>query len=291
MKQASRIPRRSFLRGAGVCLALPALEIMSPATARAASPTEIPLRLGIFHKGNGIDPAGWEAKGSETEFTLSNNLRPLQPFLDDVVVLSNVSNQGKGDHYGAMPLFMTGLQNRRPVHTFDQVIADHVGGDTQFKSFQLSADPVDVRATTLNSLAHDEEGRPKFVERNAQFAFDRLFRGLGDASVREELGSVLDAVREPVSALMKRASKLDRSVISNYLESVREVERAIEREEQNSTPRPHLDKVGNDVVRLDDFPTKMKTMTDLVALAFWTDATRVASCIMALESSRRIHDF
>ncbi len=293
MKNSYLIPRRSFLRGVGACVALPALEIMSPAIghAKAAAKTKIPMRLGVFHKGNGIDPAGWEAKGTETEFTLSKNLEPLRPLVQDIVVLSNVSNQKKGDHYGAMPLFMTGVQSRNPGYTFDQVIADHVGTTTQFKSFQLSAEPVDVRSTTLNSLAYDKDGRTKFVERNAQFAFDRLFRGLGDPGVRAEIGSVLDAVREPTSALLKRASSLDRAVIANYLDSVREVELAIERQEQTGKPRPNLDKVGTDVIQLDDFPSKMKTMADLVALAFWTDATRVASCIMALESSRRIHDF
>ena len=293
MKQSYLIPRRSFLKGVGACMALPALEIMRPALCRAESTANagIPLRLGVFHKGNGIDPAGWEATGSEQDFKLSKNLEPLQPFINDIVVLSNVSNQAKGDHYGAMPLFMTGLQNRSPGYTFDQVIADRVGATTQFKSFQLSAEPVDIRSTTLNSLSYDKEGRACFVERNAQFAFDRLFRGLGDSRVRSEMSSVLDAVREPTAALLKRASSLDKAVISNYLDSVREVELAIEKHEQTGQPRPHLEQVKNDVVRLDDFPSKMKTMVDLVALAFWTDATRVASCIMALESSRRIHDF
>ncbi|MCA9068992.1 MAG: DUF1552 domain-containing protein, partial [Planctomycetaceae bacterium] len=104
------------------------------------------------------------------------------------------------------------------------------------------------------------------------------------------MGSILDAVREPTSALMKKASQLDKTVISNYLDSVREVELAIQQQETNPKDRPHLDQVEN-CVQLGDFPSKMKTMMDLVALAFWTDATRVASCIMALESSRRIHDF
>jgi hypothetical protein len=140
-------------------------------------------------------------------------------------------------------------------------------------------------------LAYDEEGRAKFVERNAQFAFDRLFRGLGEKGVREEFGSILDAVRGPTTALLKRASNLDKKVIGNFLDSVRDVELAIEKQELNGAARPNLEKVGNDVVQLDNFPSKMKTMMDLVALAFWTDATRVASCIMALESSRRIHDF
>ena len=290
MKSSYQIPRRSLLRCAGVALALPALEIMQPAMAEDAS-RKIPLRLGVFHKGNGIDPAGWEAQGTETDFTLSRNLEPLRALKDDIVVLSNVSNQAKGDHYGAMPLFMTGVQNRNPGQTFDQVIADHVGKTTPFTSFQLSAEPVDVRSTTLNSLAYDSEGRALFVERNAQFAFDRLFRGLSDRGVRQEMGSVLDAVRGPTSALLRRASQNDRQVIANYLDSVREVELAIGKHDQTDQMRPNLSQVKNEIVQLDDFPSKMKTMMDLVALAFWTDATRVASCIMALESSRRIHDF
>ena len=294
MKQGYyQIPRRSFLTGAGVCLALPALEIMNPALsyAKTEEKRRIPLRLGVFHKGNGIDPMGWEAKGSEQKFDLSKNLQPLKDYKKDIVVLSNVSNQSKGDHYGAMPLFMTGIQNRKPMCTFDQVIADQVGKETQFHSFHLCAEPVDVRSTTLNSLAYDKQGRAKFVERNAQFAFDRLFRGLGDKGVRKELGSVLDAVREPTAKLLKRASQLDKRVITNYLDSVREVELAIKKQEKDGKPRPNLGKVGNEVIQLDNFPSKMKTMVDLVALAFWTDATRVSTCIMALESSRRIHDF
>ncbi len=292
MKNQYLIPRRSFLRGAGVCMAVPALEIMSPAIAKAESTSpEIPLRLGIFHKGNGIDPRAWQIDGTESEFELSQNLQPLQALKDDIIVLSNVSNESKGDHYGAMPLFMTGLQNRKPKYTFDQVIADKIGTSTAFKSFQLSADPVDIRATTLNSLAYDEQGRAKFVERNAQFAFDRLFRGLGDAGVRAEMTSVLDAVREPTRALLNRASRSDKLVIANYLDSVRDVELAIEQQEKLEKPHGNARQVDDNVIQLANFPAKMKTMTDLVALAFWTDATRVASCIMALESSRRIHDF
>ena len=155
------IPRRSFLKGTGVCMGLPALEIMGPAICHGTTKTKntIPLRLGVFHKGNGIDPANWQATGNEDDFTLSKNLEPLAKYKKDIAILSNVSNQPKGDHYGAMPLFMTGHQTRNPGYSFDQVIADHVGTETQFKSFQLSAEPVDVRSTTLNSLSYDKEGR------------------------------------------------------------------------------------------------------------------------------------
>ena len=282
-----RIPRKTFLKGLGASIALPKLEIM--ATEKARPP--IPLRLGVFHKGNGIDPQNWHATGTEDDYALSRNLQPLEKNKPDIAVLSNVSNQGKGDHYSAMPLFMTGHQTRNPGISFDQVVAGQIGQDTQFPSFQLCADPVDVRSTTLNALAFDSEGRPLPVERNAQFAFDRLFRGLGDPGVRKQMGSVLDAVQEPASALMKRASSPDKRVLTDYLQAVREVEIAIEKQENAERPRPNLDKVDGAVVQLDDFPAKMKTMGDLVGLAFWTDATRVATCIMALESSRRIHDF
>ncbi len=287
-----RIPRRSFLRGAGVCMAIPTLEIMSSSAGGIeTSNQKIPLRLGIFHKGNGIDPRAWQVEGTEDEFELSQNLEPLTKVKEDIIVLSNVSNQPKGDHYGAMPLFMTGVQNRNPKYTFDQVIADQIGTSTAFRSFQLSAEPVDIRSTTLNSLAYDQQGRAKFVERNAQFAFDRLFRGLNDAGVRDELTSVLDAVLEPSKELMKRASRSDKVVVSNYLDAVREVEIAIENQEKVEKVGVRERVVSDEVVQLGTFPEKMKTMSDLVALAFWTDATRVASCIMALESSRRIHDF
>ena len=282
-----RIPRKTFLKGLGASIALPKLEIMATENSK---PT-IPLRLGVFHKGNGIDPENWHATGTENDYALSRNLQPLEKNKPDIAVLSNVSNQAKGDHYSAMPLFMTGSHTRNPGISFDQVIANQIGQQTQFPSFQLCADPVDVRSTTLNALAYDQEGRPLPVERNAQFAFDRLFRGLGDPGVRKQMGSILDAVQEPTSSLMKRASSLDKRVLNDYLEAVREVELAIEKQEDAKRPRPNLDKVDAGVVQLDDFPAKMKTMGDLVGLAFWTDATRVATCIMALESSRRIHDF
>ena len=90
---------------------------------------------------------------------------------------------------------------------------------------------------------------------------------------------------------MNRASRSDKLVIANYLDSVRDVELAIEQQEKLVKPHGSTRQVDDDVIQLANFPAKMKTMTDLVALAFWTDATRVASCIMALESSRRIHDF
>ena len=118
MKNRYRIPRRSFLRGSGVCMAIPALEIMStPTAATETSSQRIPLRLGVFHKGNGIDPRAWQVEGTQDDFALSENLEPLTAVKDDIIVLSNVSNQPKGD-----PRWKScrprPLQRRHPVRGF-----------------------------------------------------------------------------------------------------------------------------------------------------------------------------
>ena len=104
------------------------------------------------------------------------------------------------------------------------------------------------------------------------------------------MSSVLDAVRQPTAELMKKASNNDKQVIANYLDSVRDVEKAIQRQE-NTSQRPNMDKINSDFIEVENFPAKIKTMSELVALAFWTDSTRVMTFNMSQESSRRIHDF
>ena len=114
MKIDTEFPEGVFFEGPGFAWRSP-LEIMStPTAATETSSQRIPLRLGVFHKGNGIDPRAWQVEGTQDDFALSENLEPLTAVKDDIIVLSNVSNQPKGDHYGAMPLFMTGIQNRNP---------------------------------------------------------------------------------------------------------------------------------------------------------------------------------
>lgn len=290
MKQGYyQIPRRTFLTGVGASLAIPTLEIMGKAANEAGA--EPPLRLGVLHKGNGVEQKFWKCQGSEKDFTLSPNTKPLERHKQDIIAFSNVGITSCS-HYGAMSLFMTGkaTAGQRPGHTFDQVIADQIGNETQFKSFHLSSDPVDVRNSTLNNLAHDQSGRPLHVERNARFAFDRLFRGLGDKKVRQEMSSVLDAVKDPMSSLLKKGSNLDREVLSDYLDSVRDVEKSIEKQEKLKA-RPNIDQVTDEFVSVEDIPTTMDTMSQLMALAFWTDSTRVMTYNLAQESSRRIHDF
>ena len=185
MKQGHyKIPRRSFLKGAGVCLALPSLEIMGAALSKNKS-RDIPLRLAVFHKGNGIDPSSWQCKGSETKSTLPQSLQPLKSSLNDYAILANVSNQGKGDHYGAVPLMMTGIQSRNPKHTFDRdyfnkvsarlSAEEMVGGDITSKDIHPFSLPTyeEIEKTGVwgihlgDYLFWDEERQTEWIKKGA----------------------------------------------------------------------------------------------------------------------------
>ncbi len=286
MKRSYLIPRRSFLQGVGACIALPALEIMRPAVAvaKSNSATEIPLRLGVFHKGNGIDPAGWQANGTETDFTLSKNLQPLEPFKDDIVILSNVSNQPKGDHYGAMPLFMTGIQNRNPGQTFDQVIADHNSDQTRFSSLVLSTDGGVGEPTRSSTLSYDRRGRPIPSQHRPRLVYEQLFGASTESldAQQAELRrtqSMLDRVLEHSRSVRRKLGKQDQRKFDEYLASVRQIEESVERSRRwLEVPKPQVDEVGLSLDADDTTPRELiQTMFDLMFLAFQTDSTRVAT--------------
>ena len=133
------IPRRSFLRGVGAALALPSLEIMSPALSYGNSAAPKNLRLCVLFKGAGVNPNSWDINGAtETEFTLSKLLSPLEKNKKDIVILRNIDadQRANGGHQSVTLTFMTGnVRKSRLVQrqSFDQVIADHVGGATPVK--------------------------------------------------------------------------------------------------------------------------------------------------------------
>ena len=127
-----QIPRRTFLRGASVSLALPFLEIMAPAIshAKAKASKPSPVRLCVLYKGCGVNPHSWDiVGGTETQFELSKILRPLAPVQKDVLVLGNLENQGSSDHMDAPGTFMSATRHRdKNRYSFDQRISDQVGG-------------------------------------------------------------------------------------------------------------------------------------------------------------------
>ncbi|MFT5470944.1 MAG: hypothetical protein ACI8UO_006077 [Verrucomicrobiales bacterium] len=296
-RNAYQIPRRTFLRGAGASLALPFLEIMSPAVsyAKAKAAQTDPVRLCVLYKGCGVNPHSWDIYGgTETEFELSKILRPLAPVQKDILVLGNLDNEGVSSHMDAPGTFMSATRHKdKNRYTFDQQIADRIGGQTPIKSVQLTADNVWKQHPWLNILSYDKTHKPIRGQHDPQSAFDLIFKNAERAKRQTELASVLDGVKDASSSLLRRASSADQQVLQQYFDSLRDVETSIERARANgqaAAADPKLAQI-DPTLEVGNLGERIKAMMDLIALAFWTDSTRVASCMLANTNSRIHYDF
>ena len=294
------IPRRSFLRGVGAALALPALEIMSPAVSYAAPDTTgNNLRLCVLFKGAGVNPSSWDINGAtETDFTLSRLLQPLEQNKQDIVILRNIDadQRANGGHENVTVTFMTGnVRKSRLVQrqSFDQVIADQVGDETPIHSLQLRSDTyLDAHDPSENFLSYGQDGRALPVEDNPEVVFNRLFKGFNNSRFRRQTTSVLDQVKDSYQAIFRRASQHDRQVLEHYLQSVRDVERDIEQFKTQGNPlRDAKLRRIQPVPAAADLAQRTRAMLDLIALAYWTDMTRVCTLMMAHTESRSTYDF
>ena len=293
------IPRRSFLRGVGAALALPSLEIMSPALAYSRSAAAKNLRLCVLFKGAGVNPSSWDITGAtETEFTLSKLLRPLEKNKKDIVILRNIDGdqRANGGHENVTVTFMTGnVRKSRLVQrqSFDQIVADHVGGETPVKSLQLRSDTyLDANDPSENFLSFGEDGRALPVEHNPEVVFNRLFKGFNNSGFRKRTASVLDEVKASYQSIVRKASHRDRQVLEHYLQSVRDVERELGQFKTLGNPaRDSRMKRIQPVPAATDLAQRTRAMLDLIALAYWTDMTRVSTLMMAHTETRSTYDF
>jgi len=293
-RSAYQIPRRTFLRGAGVSLALPFLDIMSPAASYAKAKAN-PVRLCVLYKGCGVNPHSWDiVGGTETKFELSKILRPLAPVQKDILVLGNLDNDGVSSHMDAPGTFMSATKHKNPNrYSFDQRIADRLGGQTPIKSVQLTADNVWKQHPWLNILSYDKTHQPLRGQHDPQSAFDLIFKNAAQAKRQAELASVLDGVKDASSSLQRKASTQDQQVLQQYFDSLRDVEKSIERARANgqeAAANPKLAQI-DPALEVGNLGERIKAMMDLIALAFWTDSTRVASCMLANTNSRIHYDF
>ena len=235
-KSSYLIPRRTFLRGVGASLALPALDIMSPAIthARTTKPKR-PVRMAVLFKGAGVNPTSWDITGAtETDFTLARLLQPLEKNKKDIVVLRNIDTdqRANGGHENVTVTFMTGRTRKSRLQqwqSFDQVIADKVGAATPVKSLALRSDTyLDHKDPAENFISFGADGHPLPVEAQPEVVFNRLFKGFHNSGFRQLTTSVLDEVKDSYAAIARKASRRDQQVLEQYLQSVREVERDIE---------------------------------------------------------------
>src|SRR6186997_1767612 len=309
------LSRRTFLRGTGVAMALPFLESMVPAQTplvrTAANPR---IRLGMCFIPHGAVMSNW-TPSEEGALKLSRTLLPLEPFQDQVVVLSNLAHrmagpQGPGDNGGdhtrCPAVFLNGVHPKRTDGadiqagvTIDQMAAAQIGQDTLLPSLELAIEDysglvgscdVGFSCTYMNTISWRTPTAPLPMEINPRVVFDRMF---GDgASVQERLQrietqrSILDAITGQVRRLQGGLGAGDRNRVAEYLDSVREIERRIQLAERQAE-NPNLAVPSSPTGIPDDFEEHTKLMFDLMAIAFQADITRVSTFMMAREVSYR----
>ena len=299
------ISRRTVLRGAGVALALPWLESLP------AWGTPFPKRFAVLFMGNGINGNTWWANGSGAEMKLSKTLAPLEPLKSTINVINGLFNKpavGMGIHPGQTGNLLSGVPIQKgPIVrsgiTMDQVLADRLGRETPQASLVLACEqPVTGYHETNFSMAYSSHiswqsaGAPVPNEVHPSLAFDRLFENRG----RLRHQSILDRVRARADRLSRTVSSTDKLKLDEYLTSVRDVETGIERMRGAKRKADDFAKhKGRPVFTMErpqnglpeDLREHTRLMCDIIALAFQTDRTRVASLLLARDLSSLYYPF
>lgn len=292
--------RRHFLRGVGVALALPWMESLpifgqTAATVKANTP---PLRLGVVFFSNGVEPIHWWAKGEGTDMQLGPGLLPMMPHREDMVFLQGLYNQtaavSTSPHLGRMNVLSGAPVSLDPNEirvgtSMDQIIASQIGGRTLIPSLVLGIEPNELRLEDGLSMIYGSSvswispTKPATKEVYPSRAFDRL---VGDGTGRKLDRSILDEVRRDSQSLRPRISRGDNEKLSEYLESIRDIEKRIERASKEeriegwrpTLARPDMPRPANELPQ--NVPDHMKLMLDLIVLAFQMDKTRIATLML-----------
>lgn len=307
------LSRRTILRGFGAAVGLPMLDAMTPAFASAA-PGKTPVRMAFVYVPNGIDMRHWTPEKEGPLGVLPRTLSPLEPLKTDITVLSNLTHNmgralldGAGDHGRCCGAYLTGVQPRKSAVDIkcgiscDQIVANAVGHETRFPSLELGLE--DARqagdcdsgysCAYTNNLAWRSETQPLPPILDPRAMFERLF-GKGGAMTPEERSrqrlyrrSILDFVSENTRSLQRTLGPTDRRKMDEYLGSIREIERQIERaEKDNAQVNPGMEKPYGIPA---DFAEHFRLMTDMITVAFQADLSRVVTFLVTREGSSRAY--
>ncbi|HEY7443674.1 MAG TPA: DUF1552 domain-containing protein [Vicinamibacterales bacterium] len=305
------LPRRTFLKGCGATLALPLLDAMVPAlSAMAQTPANPVRRLGWVYIPMGMNAAAWTPAGDGRISELSPTLASLMPVLDHVTVVTNLEIRNAyttGNHASANCAFLSCSRAKRTEGTdyllgttVDQLAAQQIGRETPIPSLELGTDLIaqvgncdnGYACAYQNNLSWSSPDVPLPTEADPRVVFERLFGDGGTAERRRaelrKSGSILDWITADMVRLQRELGAGDRARVDQYLDSVREVERRIQRAETQSGETLEIDlerpasvpPVWEDHVRL---------MFDLQVLALQADMTRVITFQMAREASTRTY--
>jgi hypothetical protein len=307
------IPRRDVLRGLGVSLALPLLDSMVPAFTSLGAAAKPVKRLGVVYVPNGVVMKNW-SPATEGAFELTPTLQPLAPYKDRLLVLSGLNSKPPaigltggniGVHARAATRFLTDVPpkhtNNAEIHagvSMDQMVARHTGQETQLSSLELALEGRDFAGSCdvgyscaySNTISWNSPTTPLPMEHNPRVVFERLFGDAGstDASARlarvQKDRSLLDSVTEKANRLGSRIGATDRAKLGEYLEAVRDIERRIQRAEQQNGELPLVDQPSGIPAA---FADHVKLMFDLQVLAYQSDLTRVITLMLGREISGR----
>jgi hypothetical protein len=310
VRRLQPISRRALLRGAGVSLSLPWLEAMQPLSAAPASP---PPCLGFVYLPNGVVMDRWKPQGEGSAFELRETLEPLHPFRDSLQVLSGLDHRkadpngdGGGDHARANATFLTGCQAKKTAGndievgvSVDQLAAARIKGSTRLDSLELGCD-LSRKAGRCDSgyscayqfnFSWRTPSLPLPPEVDPRVVFEKLFGGgvLGESREARQQRllyhkSILDFVAEDAKNLQAKLGSEDRGKLDEYLTGVRELERKIENAERFSQTLPEAEAPTGIP---DSFRAHVRMMYDLMALAFQTGSTRIATFLVAHDGSNR----
>jgi Protein of unknown function (DUF1552) len=309
-KLTTAISRRTVLRGAGVTMALPWLDSL-PCFAGTTSRAGFPKRFAVLFMGNGVNENNWGSEGSGAEMTLSKTLSPLEPLKHKINVIHGLFQKpavGKGIHPAQTGSLLSGATIQkgaiiRAGITVDQLIANQVGQDTPQSSIVLACEqPMTGYHETNYSMAYSSHiswqspDSPVPNEVYPSLAWDNLFENRG--SLRSL--SILDRVKEDAATLAGKISSNDKAKLDEYLTSVREVEKRVDSMRKNKDKAEDLAKHRNRPVFSMDRPANglpedlrehARLMCDIIAIAFQTDKTRVATLLLARDLSAMYYPF
>ena len=300
------LSRRTLLRGMGATLALPLLDSMAPALTAAPSPVR---RLGFVYMPMGAHIPDWTPPSEGKLTDLSPTLKSLAPVIDQVTVLTNMElkNAYPGTHATSNASFLSAAKAKwtesSDYHlgtTVDQIAAKQLGKDTRLPSLELAMDLLTTvgqcdngyACVYQNNLSWSSPTTPLPYEAHPRVVFERLFGDGGTPQERQaELrtsASLLDAVGESIARLQRKLGPSDRSRVTNYLDTVREVERRIQKAESETADGRVAD-LDRPVGVPAAYADHAKLMFDLQVLAFQADVTRVITFQLARETSNRTY--
>jgi hypothetical protein len=308
------LARRTFLHGMGAAIALPLLDSMMPAMAYGKAANKSALRLGAVYLPNGMSMWNFTPATVGPDYELTRILQPLSSFRDSLVVVSGLSNkeadphqgEGLGDHSRAQTAFLTGVHCRKTEGanleaglSMDQIAAREFGKKTQLASLELALESNEMAgsgedgysAAYIGTIAWSSPTTPLPMEANPRAVFERLF-GSSDSTERnsriqrlQDSRSILDSVSSELAGMQRVLGPGDRSKITEYLDSLRDIERRIQLAEEQSDRK--LPVVNQPAGVPDTFEEYAKLMYDLMAISYQCDLTRVATFLYGREKSAR----